>query len=169
MIAGASAHGELEKRHKQVIAEIVCMSNVVLFVDEIHTLIGAGRSPGAMDAANVLKPDLVRGKLKVISTTTLDEYRKHIETDKAFERRFQKIVVDEPDVESAIMIIRGIKNRFENHYRIKILDDAVWHRSSYRIGTFSTDFCRIRPSIFSTRPLRRCASSGHLFPRSWMN
>ena len=125
LIAGAGAQGEFEERLKQVVAEVVRTPNVVLFIDEIHTLIGAGRSSGAMDAANILKPELARGKLKVIGATTLDEYRKYIEKDKAFERRFQKVTVDEPDVESAITIMRGIKNRFENHHRIKILDEAV--------------------------------------------
>lgn len=125
LIAGAGAQGEFEERLKRVVAEVVRMPNVVLFIDEIHTLIGAGRSSGAMDAANILKPELARGKLKVIGATTLDEYRKYIEKDKAFERRFQKVTVDEPDVESAITIMRGIKNRFENHHRIKILDEAV--------------------------------------------
>ena len=125
MVAGASAQGEFEERLKQVVAEVVRTPNVVLFIDEIHTLIGAGRSSGAMDAANILKPELARGKLKVIGATTLDEYRKHVESDKAFERRFQKVVVDEPDVDSAISIMRNIKNRFETHHRIKILDTAV--------------------------------------------
>lgn len=125
MVAGASAHGEFEERLKMVVSEVARTQNVVLFIDEIHSLIGAGRSSGAMDAANILKPELARGKLKVIGATTFDEYRKHIEADKAFERRFQKVVVNEPSVESAITIMRGIRNRFENYHRIKILDDAV--------------------------------------------
>ncbi len=125
MVAGASAPGEFEERLKRVIAEVVRAPNIVLFIDEIHMLVGAGRTSGAMDAANILKPELARGKLKVIGATTPDEYRKHIETDKAFERRFQKVTVNEPDVESAITILRGIKNRFENHHRIKILDEAA--------------------------------------------
>ena len=125
MVAGASAPGKFEERLKRVIAEVVRTPNIVLFIDEIHMLIGAGRTSGAMDAANILKPELARGKLKVIGATTPDEYRKHIETDKAFERRFQKVTVDEPDVDSAVTILRGIKNRFENHHRIKILDEAA--------------------------------------------
>lgn len=125
LVAGASAQGEFEERLKQVVSEVVRVPNVVLFIDELHNLIGAGRTSGAMDAANILKPELARGKLKVIGATTLDEYRKYIEQDKAFERRFQKVTVDEPDIDSAITIMRGIKNRFENHHRIKILDDAV--------------------------------------------
>ncbi|MGN0826394.1 MAG: ATP-dependent Clp protease ATP-binding subunit [Kiritimatiellia bacterium] len=125
LVAGSGVQGEFEERLKQVVAEAVQAPDVVLFIDEFHTLIGAGRCSGAMDAANILKPELARGKLKVIGATTLDEYRKYIEKDKAFERRFQKVVVDEPDEASAVTILRGIKSRFENHHRLKILDEAV--------------------------------------------
>lgn len=125
MVAGASAQGEFEERLKQVIAEVTRTPYVVLFIDELHTLIGAGRSSGAMDAANILKPELARGKLRVIGATTSDEYIKYIESDKAFERRFRKVAVEEPDVDSAISIMRNIKGRFETHHRIKILDSAV--------------------------------------------
>ena len=120
MLAGASAQGQFEERLKQVISEVSCTTNVVLFIDELHTLIGAGRSSGAMDAANILKPELARGSLKIIGATTIDEYRNYIEKDKAFERRFQRVIVDEPSEESAITIMRGIKSRFEKHHRIKI-------------------------------------------------
>lgn len=125
MLAGTGARGEFEERLKQVIEEVSQTSNIILFIDEIHTLIGAGTFSGAMDAANILKPALARGKLKVIGATTLDEYRTYVESDKAFERRFQKIIVQEPDEESAISIMRNIKKRFETHHRIKILDSAV--------------------------------------------
>ena len=124
ILAGAEMQGEFEKRLKMVIEEAESDSNIILFVDEIHLLIGAGKTSGAMDAANILKPELARGLLKIIGATTLDEYRQ-IENDKAFERRFQKVMVDEPDVESAISILRGVKGRFENHHHIKILDNAV--------------------------------------------
>lgn len=124
ILAGAEIQGEFEKRLKMVIEEAESDSNIILFVDEIHLLIGAGKTCGAMDAANILKPELARGLLKIIGATTLDEYRQ-IENDKAFERRFQKVMVDEPDVESAISILRGVKGRFENHHHIKILDNAV--------------------------------------------
>jgi len=124
ILAGADMQGEFEKRLKMLIEEAESDSNIILFVDEIHLLIGAGKTSGAMDAANILKPEMARGLLKIIGATTLDEYRQ-IENDKAFERRFQKVMVDEPDVESAISILRGVKGRFENHHHIKILDNAV--------------------------------------------
>lgn len=125
LIAGAQMQGEFEQRLKQVIQEAESDPNILLFIDEIHLIMGAGKSSGAMDAANILKPELARGILKIIGATTLDEYRQYIEKDKAFERRFQKITVEEPDVESAISIMRGIKQRFESHHHIKILDDAI--------------------------------------------
>lgn len=125
LIAGAQMQGEFEQRLKEVIHDAESDPNLILFIDEIHLIMGAGRSIGAMDAANILKPELARGILKIIGATTLDEYRQYIEKDKAFERRFQKVQVEEPDVESAISIMRGIKSRFENHHHIKILDDAI--------------------------------------------
>ena len=125
LIAGAQMQGEFEHRLKKVISEAESDPNILLFIDEIHLLMGAGKTSGAMDAANILKPELARGILKIIGATTLDEYRQYIEKDKAFERRFQKVIVDEPDVESAISIMRGIKGRFENHHHVKILDEAV--------------------------------------------
>ena len=125
LIAGAQMQGEFEQRLKQVIRDAESDSNIILFIDEIHLLMGAGKSSGAMDAANILKPELARGILKVIGATTLDEYRQYIEKDRAFERRFQIIKVEEPDIESTISIMRGIKSRFENFHHIKILDDAI--------------------------------------------
>lgn len=125
LIAGSQMQGEFEQRLKLVIQEAESDPNILLFIDEIHLIMGAGKSSGAMDAANILKPELARGMLKIIGATTLDEYRQYIEKDKAFERRFQKISVEEPDVESAISIMRGIKQRFESHHHIKILDDAI--------------------------------------------
>lgn len=125
MIAGTSHHGEFEDRLKKVIQEAKEDPSIVLFIDEIHLLIGAGRGSGAMDAANILKPELARGEIKVIGATTTQEYTKYIESDKAFERRFQKVIVDEPDEESSITIMRGIKPRFETYHRIKITDEAV--------------------------------------------
>ncbi|MBQ0029799.1 MAG: AAA family ATPase [Bacteroidales bacterium] len=125
LIAGAQMQGEFEHRLKQVITDVKSNPNVVLFIDEIHLIIGAGKNGGAMDAANILKPELARGGLNIIGATTLDEYREYIEKDKAFERRFQKILINEPDEDSAITIMRGIKSRFENHHHIKILDDAI--------------------------------------------
>lgn len=125
LMAGASVQGEFEKRLKGVIEEATEDKDILLFIDEIHLLVGAGRTSGAMDAANILKPAMARGQIKIIGATTTDEFRKYIESDKAFARRFQTIMVDEPDVESAITIMRGIKPRFEKFHRIKILDEAV--------------------------------------------
>lgn len=123
MVAGAGAQGELEERLKKLIEEVKTDPSVVLFIDEIHLLIGGGG--GGMDAANILKPEMARGLIKIIGATTLDEYRKYIEKDKAFERRFQKVLVEEPDPDTAITIMRGIKKRFEGHHHIKILDEAI--------------------------------------------
>ena len=125
LMAGASVQGEFEKRLKGVIEEATEDKDILLFIDEIHLLVGAGRTSGAMDAANILKPAMARGQIKIIGATTTDEFRKYIESDKAFARRFQTIMVDEPDVEYAITIMRGIKPRFEKFHRIKILDEAV--------------------------------------------
>ena len=126
LIAGAKYKGEFEERLKSVIKEVTTSDgDIVLFIDEIHTLVGAGGGQGAMDAANILKPALARGELRAIGATTLDEYQKYFEKDKALERRFQKVVVDEPDVESAISILRGIKDKYEAHHKVRIKDEAV--------------------------------------------
>lgn len=126
LIAGAKYKGEFEERLKSVIKEVTTSDgSIVLFIDEIHTLVGAGGGQGAMDAANILKPALARGELRAIGATTLDEYQKYFEKDKALERRFQKVVVDEPDTESAISILRGIKEKYEAHHKVRIKDEAV--------------------------------------------
>ena len=125
LVAGASMQGEFEERLTKIIDEVKSESNIVLFIDEIHLLIGAGQGSGAMDAANILKPALARGEIKVVGATTNEEYRKYIESDKAFARRFQKVIVSEPDLESTITIMRGIKSRYERHHKIKILDEAI--------------------------------------------
>ena len=126
LIAGAKYKGEFEERLKSVIKEVISSDgDIVLFIDEIHTLVGAGGGQGAMDAANILKPALARGELRAIGATTLDEYQKYFEKDKALERRFQKVVVDEPDTESAISILRGIKEKYEAHHKVRIKDEAV--------------------------------------------
>ena len=132
LIAGAMYKGEFEERLKSVIKEVQESNSdasdgndIILFIDEIHTLVGAGKSDGAMDAANILKPALARGEIRCIGTTTTAEYRKTIETDKALERRFQKVMVDEPDETAAIAILRGLKERYENHHHIRIKDEAV--------------------------------------------
>jgi ATP-dependent Clp protease ATP-binding subunit ClpB len=126
LIAGAKYKGEFEERLKSVVKEVTSSDgNIVLFIDEIHTLVGAGGGEGAMDAANILKPALARGELRAIGATTLDEYQKYFEKDKALERRFQKVFVDEPDTESAISILRGIKDKYEGHHKVRIKDEAV--------------------------------------------
>ena len=125
LIAGAKYKGEFEERLKSVVNEVTkSEGRIILFIDEIHTLVGAGASEGAMDAANILKPALSRGELRAIGATTLNEYQKYFEKDKALERRFQTVMVDEPDEMSAISILRGLKERYENHHKVRIQDDA---------------------------------------------
>ena len=126
LIAGAKYQGEFEERLKGVVKEVVDSDGeIILFIDEIHTLVGAGRSSGAMDASNILKPALARGELRTIGSTTLDEYQKYFEQDKALERRFQKVMVDEPSPAESIAILRGLKEKYENHHRVSIEDDAL--------------------------------------------
>ncbi|HRN41323.1 MAG TPA: AAA family ATPase, partial [Vicingus sp.] len=118
--------GEFEERLKAVVKEVInAEGDIVLFIDEIHTLVGAGGGEGAMDAANILKPALARGELKAIGATTLNEYQKYFEKDKALERRFQKVMIDEPSTEDAISILRGIKEKYESHHKVQIKDSAI--------------------------------------------
>lgn len=126
LIAGAKYQGEFEERLKSVVKEVVSANGrIILFIDEIHTLVGAGQNNGAMDAANILKPALARGELRAIGATTLDEYQKYFEKDKALERRFQTVMVDEPSEEDAISILRGIKEKYESHHKVRIKDEAI--------------------------------------------
>ncbi len=126
LVAGAKYKGEFEERLKAIVNEIIQSNGeIILFIDEIHTLVGAGKGEGAMDAANILTPALARGELRSIGATTLDEYQKYFEKDKALERRFQKVMIDEPDEESAIAILRGLKERYENHHKVRIRDEAI--------------------------------------------
>lgn len=125
MIAGSKYRGDFEERIKNAINEVTKAGNVILFIDEIHVLVGAGSAEGAVDAANILKPSLARGELQVIGATTIDEYRKNIEKDAALERRFQPIIVDEPSTEDAIAILKGIRDKYEAHHKVKITDDAI--------------------------------------------
>jgi len=125
MVAGTKYRGEFEERIKRVVQEVTTNTNVILFIDELHTLIGAGGAEGALDAANILKPSLARGEMQVIGATTLDEYRKHIEKDAALERRFQPVMVDEPTEEETVEILKGIRDKYEAHHNVQITDDAV--------------------------------------------
>ena len=126
LIAGAKYKGEFEERLKSVVKEVIeSAGEVIMFIDEIHTLVGAGRSDGAMDAANILKPALARGELRAVGSTTLNEYQKYFEQDKALERRFQTVMVDEPSPSEAVSILRGLKERYENHHKVQIKDDAI--------------------------------------------
>ena len=125
VVAGTKYRGEFEERLKKVIEEIRSAGNIILFIDEVHTLVGAGAAEGAIDAANILKPALARGELQCIGATTQDEYRKNIERDAALERRFQPVNVGEPTVEETIEILRGLRDRYEAHHRVKITDSAL--------------------------------------------
>ena len=126
LIAGAKFKGEFEERLKSVVKEVISADGeIILFIDEIHTLVGAGGGEGAMDAANILKPALSRGELHVIGATTLKEYQKYFEKDKALERRFQPVMVNEPDSQDAISILRGIKEKYETHHHVRIKDEAI--------------------------------------------
>ncbi|MDE6417867.1 MAG: ATP-dependent Clp protease ATP-binding subunit, partial [Duncaniella sp.] len=126
LVAGAKYKGEFEERLKAIVNEVTSADGeIILFIDEIHTLVGAGKGEGAMDAANILKPALARGELRSIGATTLDEYQKYFEKDKALERRFQKVMVNEPDETAAIAILRGLKERYENHHHVRIRDEAI--------------------------------------------
>ena len=152
LVAGAKYKGEFEERLKSVIGEVTrSEGRIILFIDEIHTLVGAGGGEGAMDAANILKPALARGELRAIGATTLNEYQKYFEKDKALERRFQTVMVDEPDELSAISRLRGLKERYENHHKVRIQDDAALLPSSFRSVISPSVSCPTRPSTSWTR------------------
>ena len=125
MVAGSKYRGEFEERIKKVIGEVISDGNVLLFIDELHTIIGAGGAEGAIDASNILKPSLARGELQIIGATTREEYRKYIEKDAALERRFQPVVVEEPSEEEAIQIMFGLRDKYEAHHKVRITDDAL--------------------------------------------
>ena len=125
MVAGAKYRGEFEDRLKKVMSELITAANVILFIDEMHTIIGAGAAEGAIDASNILKPALSRGEIQAIGATTIDEYRKHVEKDPALERRFQPIMVGEPTVEETVLILQGLRDKYESHHRVKITDKAI--------------------------------------------
>src|SRR5690606_32811318 len=125
LVAGSKYRGEFEERLKKVMEEIRNAGNVILFIDELHTIIGAGAAEGAIDASNILKPALARGELQAIGATTIDEYRKHVEKDAALERRFQPVMVEEPSPDDAIQILKGLRDRYEAHHRVEITDAAI--------------------------------------------
>ena len=125
MVAGSKYRGEFEERIKNVLKEVRADGNVLLFIDELHTIIGAGGAEGAIDASNILKPSLARGEIQVIGATTIDEYRKYIEKDAALERRFQPVMVEEPSEEEAVAILRGLKGKYEEHHQVTITENAI--------------------------------------------
>ena len=160
LVAGSKYRGEFEERLKKVMKEITQRGDIILFIDELHNLVGAGAAEGAIDAASILKPALARGELQTIGATTLDEYRKYLERDSALERRFQQIRVDEPSTEETVQILKGLRDRYEAHHKV---DDhrrgARGRGASWPTATSPTASCPTRPSTSSTRPRRACASS----------
>ena len=147
MIAGTKYRGDFEDRIKNAIEEVKKAGNVILFIDELHTIIGAGAAEGSADAANILKPALARGDFQVIGATTIDEYRKHIEKDAALERRFQPVMVGEPTVQEAAAILKGLRDRYEAHHKVKITDEAIEAAVELSLPVISDRIYRIRPSI----------------------
>ncbi len=158
LIAGAKYRGEFEERLKAVLYEVTSADGgIILFIDEMHTLVGAGKADGAMDASNLLKPALARGELHCVGATTLDEYRKHVEKDAALARRFQPVFVDEPTVEDTISILRGLKEKYEQHHKVRISDSALVSAATLvATATSPTASCPTRRSTWSTRPRRGC-------------
>ena len=158
LVAGAKYKGEFEERLKAVVQEVTASEGeILLFIDEIHTLVGAGKGEGAMDAANILKPALA-GELRTIGATTFDEYQKYFEQDKALERRFQKVMIDEPSTADAISILRGLKERYENHHKVRIKDEAIVAAVNFRTATSLRVSCPTRPSTSWMRRRHGCGS-----------
>jgi ATP-dependent Clp protease ATP-binding subunit ClpC len=160
LVAGSRYRGDFEERLKKVLKEIRTRGDIIIFIDEIHTLVGAGAAEGAIDAASILKPMLARGELQTIGATTLDEYRKHIEKDSALERRFQPIQVAEPTLAHTIEILKGLRDRYEAHHRVSITDGRWSRPRRWPTGMSTTGSCPTRRSTSSTRQGRACASAG---------
>lgn len=169
MLAGAKYKGEFEERLKSVVKEVMqADGNIILFIDEIHTLVGAGGGEGAMDAANILKPALARGELRAIGATTLNEYQKYFEKDKALERRFQTVLVDEPDELDAISILRGLKERYENHHKVRIQDDACIAAVKLSERYISDRFLPDKAIDLMDELQQNYVWNATLYQRSWM-
>jgi len=166
LVAGSKYRGEFEERLKKVMKEISERGDIILFIDEIHNLVGAGAAEGAIDAASILKPALARGELQTIGATTLDEYRKHLSKDKALERRFQQIMVKEPSIAETRKILEGLRERYETHHRC-VSPTRPWKpRHTWPTATSATASCPTRPSTSSTKPLRASASRTCAPPRT---
>ncbi len=164
MVAGTKYRGQFEERIKAVMDEIRRAKNIILFIDELHTIVGAGSAEGTMDASNIIKPALSRGEMQCVGATTLNEYRKYIEKDAALERRFQSVKVEAPSIEDAIAILKGLRHKYEEHHKAEFTDSAV--ESAVKLSDryitdrfLPTDFCRTRRLMFWTRPVRARASA----------
>ena len=153
MVAGTQFRGQFESRMKGVVDDARRSGNIILVIDELHNIMGAGDAEGAMNAANILKPALAKGEIRVIGSTTLDEYRRYIEKDSALERRFQKVIVDEPSAAESVEILKGIRDYYEDHHHVTY-SDAVIRPPSDATATSRTGSCRTRRSTCSTKPAR---------------